>query len=322
MHYIGESMLPEHIVKTLTPDMRSLHEFILYAERALLKDKNPSYPVFTVRVPTNCGFVTTSPTDLFFIRYEDVFRLFHMFRLERNLVRLISLSMAHDIIVEKTPHIAIMDPFNMTAHNNEKEQAFVARHKYCVLIIFQPYYSNVVYLDFGRDVVQKDYTDVKSTLDKALNGFRTTVGPLKYEKKVKGCYVCSHITNFPCLKQSSGGTDAWFTVLQMREFVKDQELLLMPSGLEKRGIDMANTTDANIRAEFRAIQRKIGTVLMRDVLKRGALFNYNGIPLSKAEIETRLEACFDVRTFRTLDGIHPFPPNAYDGSRGPCIESR
>ena len=183
------------------------------------------------------------------------------------------------------------------------------RLKYCTLIVFHPYHSHVTYLDSGR-AVPKDYTDVKYTLDKALNGFRAEVGQLKHEKKVKGCYVCNHVTNFPCLKQSSddNGMDAWFAILQMREFVKDEQVLSLPAGLRKKGDDLANTTDANVRAKFRAIQRKIGTILKRDVLTRGALFNYNGITLTNKEIESRLEACCDERTFNTLEGVLPFPP--------------
>uniref|UniRef100_A0ACD5Y6Y8 Uncharacterized protein n=1 Tax=Avena sativa TaxID=4498 RepID=A0ACD5Y6Y8_AVESA len=156
--------------------------------------------------------------------------------------------------------------------------------------------------------MQKDYTDIKSTLDKALNGFRAAVGPLKYEKRSKGIYVNSHVTNFPCLKQLSTGMEPWFAILQMREYAKDEEKLLMPSGLKKRGRDITEMTDANMRAEFRAIQQEMGTILKRDVLTRGATFNYNGIPLTNVEIEDRLAAVADGRTFTTLGGIHPFPP--------------
>src|SRR3954470_7740233 len=94
----------------------------------------------------------------------------------------------------------------------------------------------------------------------------------------------------------------------MRECAKDEEKLLMPSGLEKRCRDMTETTNANIRSEFHAIQREIGTILKRDVLTRGATFNYRGIPLTNAEIEDRLSAVADGRTFTTLGGIHPFLP--------------
>ena len=77
------------------------------------------------------------------------------------------------------------------------------RFKYCTLLLFHPYHSHVTYLDSGTDK-GKDYVDVRTTIDKALNGFIAEVGidKLRHEKKVKGCYVSNHITNFPCLKQS------------------------------------------------------------------------------------------------------------------------
>jgi hypothetical protein len=157
--------------------------------------------------------------------------------------------------------------------------------------------------------VRKDYTAIKCTLDKALNGFRAEVGPLKHERQVRGCYVCSHVTNFPCLKQSSedNGMKAWFAILQMREFAKDAERLLLPVGLQKKGTNMADANDRKVRAVFRRIQRDIGTILMRDVIRGGGIFNYT-LAISNREIESRLAASLDERTFNTLDGVRPFPP--------------
>jgi hypothetical protein len=66
-----------------------------------------------VKVPTNAGFVDGYAGDLFFIRFKDIFRLLHMFWMDKSLVHLISLSMAHDIIVERRGRIMIMDPFYM-----------------------------------------------------------------------------------------------------------------------------------------------------------------------------------------------------------------
>ena len=184
------------------------------------------------------------------------------------------------------------------------------RFKYCVIIIFHPYYSHALYLDSGRDV-RKDYTDVKSVLDKALSGFIAEVGinKLRQQKKVQGCYVSNHVTNFPCLKQSSSdnGMEAWFAILQMRAIVKDQQDLLLPSSLQNKCNKLRDTTDADVRAEFRAIQRTISTILWRDVLIKGGLFHHAVTP-SKQEIETCLEMSCDERTFNTLDGVRPFPP--------------
>jgi hypothetical protein len=128
MHHLGQPMLPAHIVQQVTPDMRSLHDAVLMKEDLLLRDRNPSYPVLTAKVPSGFGFVTTYPADLMFIRYEDIFRLLNMQQLDRNLVRLLSLSMAHDIAMENTADIAIMDPFYMTPTVVQNEQAFLAKY--------------------------------------------------------------------------------------------------------------------------------------------------------------------------------------------------
>ena len=181
---------------------------------------------------------------------------------------------------------------------------------YCTLIVFHPYHSNAIYLDSGRDE-RKDYTEVKPTLDKALSGFIAEVGSSKLwqAKKVKGCYVSNHLTNFPCLKQSSSdnGMEAWFAILQMRAVVKDQQDLLLPSSLQSMVNKHRDIADAEVRAEFRAIQRLISTIIYRDVLKQGGLFHHLLEP-SKMEIENRLEVSRDERTFNTLEGVLPFPP--------------
>ncbi|KAK1653400.1 hypothetical protein QYE76_071205 [Lolium multiflorum] len=271
LHHIGQPMLPAHVVDKLTPDMRNVHETILMKEKLLLKERNPSYPIVIAKVPTGFGFVNTYPADLMFIRYEDIFRLLHMQQLDRNLVRLVSLSMAHDIAMENTAHIAIMDPFYMTPATTQNEQAFLAKYikdflvlnkdkkcfvipyfrelKYCTLLLFHPYHSHVTYLDSGLDK-EKDFTDVKSTLDKALSGFIAEIGvdKLRHEKKVKGCHVCNHITKFPCLKQSAddNGMEAWFAILQMRAVVRSQNDLLLPSGLQGNFVNISDTTDENM----------------------------------------------------------------------------
>ncbi|KAK1606479.1 hypothetical protein QYE76_030152 [Lolium multiflorum] len=121
--------------------------------------------------------------------------------------------------------------------------------EYCALILFHPYHSHVAYLDSETDK-RKDYTDIRSTLDKTLNSFIAEVGidKLRQEKKVKGFYVCNHITNFPCLKQSAdnNGMESWFAILQMRAIVRSENDLLLPAGLQKRYVNMSDTTDANV----------------------------------------------------------------------------
>ncbi|KAK1607353.1 hypothetical protein QYE76_031026 [Lolium multiflorum] len=91
-------------------DMLPLQDSILVLESILLKDKDPNYPVFTVKVPRDVGFVTDAPADIFFIAYEDIFKLFHARRLDYNLVRLFALNLAMKIKRESTPDVAIADP--------------------------------------------------------------------------------------------------------------------------------------------------------------------------------------------------------------------
>jgi hypothetical protein len=56
---------------------------------------SPSYPVFFVRVPKKLGFIDRSPGDMFFLRFDDIFEMFHRCRLDPTLVRLVALSMSH-----------------------------------------------------------------------------------------------------------------------------------------------------------------------------------------------------------------------------------
>ena len=113
IHCIGQPILPAEVVSKLTGEMQSVHNTVLHLEEDLLKERHPSYPLFVAKVPSGVGFVDQHPAELFFIRFDDVFNVFHLRRLDRTLVRLVTLSVAHDCTSEKTPNIAIMDPFFM-----------------------------------------------------------------------------------------------------------------------------------------------------------------------------------------------------------------
>ena len=94
--------------------MLSLQQSICTLEGLLLKDKNPSYPVFSVKVPKELvDFVQEDPADVFFIAYEDIFNLFHSRRLDYNLVRLYALSVAMKIRRDNTPYVVMVDPYYM-----------------------------------------------------------------------------------------------------------------------------------------------------------------------------------------------------------------
>ena len=108
-------MLPERLVKMLSSDMRSLHDGVLFMEGRLLQEDEPTYPVLMAKVPDSeqCAFVTTGSADVIFLRFDDIFRMFHMHALHPSMVRLLALSLAHQLCIEDTSGIAIMDPFYM-----------------------------------------------------------------------------------------------------------------------------------------------------------------------------------------------------------------
>jgi hypothetical protein len=129
IHWLGEPILPPEIVQTLTGDMRSLHDGVLQVERQLLGSKSPTYPVFVVKVPKGMGFLDKEPTEVFFLRFDDIFNMFHLKRLHPTLVCLVGLSMAYQIIKEKTPGITIMDPYYMLESNlrNPRDRVIVTK---------------------------------------------------------------------------------------------------------------------------------------------------------------------------------------------------
>jgi hypothetical protein len=114
LHEAGQPILPSELLHLADGCMAPLQLAILKLEDNLLKDENPNYPVFTVKVPRDLvDFVDESPADLFFISCEDVFNLFHFKRLDYNLVRLYALSQAMMIRREQTPYVKVVDPYYM-----------------------------------------------------------------------------------------------------------------------------------------------------------------------------------------------------------------
>ncbi|KAK1683316.1 hypothetical protein QYE76_044164 [Lolium multiflorum] len=91
-HEAGKPILPpdmEHLASG--PILPLQHSN--YLESVLLKEKDPNYPVFSVKVPSDQNFVNEDPADILFIAFEDVFNLFHSKRLDYNLVRLYAINL-------------------------------------------------------------------------------------------------------------------------------------------------------------------------------------------------------------------------------------
>src|ERR1041385_5793959 len=102
IHELGKPMLPPKLLEIVTSDMRNLHNAILYVETNLAKDDNPTYPLYIGKVPEGLGFVDKYPGDLFFLRFNDIFDMFHMNALHPSMVRLAALSLAHQLIKENS----------------------------------------------------------------------------------------------------------------------------------------------------------------------------------------------------------------------------
>ena len=114
VHEAGQPILSRELLHLADGCMLSLQNAILTRESNLLKEDNPNYPVFTVKVPKDLAeFVHETPADLFFISYEDVFKLFHFRRLDYNSVRIYALNQAMRIRRDNTPYIKVVDPYYM-----------------------------------------------------------------------------------------------------------------------------------------------------------------------------------------------------------------
>ena len=185
----------------------------------------------------------------------------------------------------------------------------LCRNKYCVLIVAYPRRSEAFYLDSGRHH-KKDYEHIKSVMNDALTGYAFHEGPMEVRKEKDGKLVFSHHTNFKSVTQpATSDQDAFYVLMHMREYVRDQQQLQLPSSLRDRCLrNMTEATDEQHREEFCRIQNSIATTIVRDVLPKEGLFYSGNVLPRNAEVEKRSEDQGDYRLFDTLDGHMPFPP--------------
>ena len=82
-HVVGESILPakalEHI---LNNDLRRLHEDVLAREKSLLIAKDPRYLLYVAQVLGGKLYVDTWPTNYFILRFDYIYNMFHMIKLD------------------------------------------------------------------------------------------------------------------------------------------------------------------------------------------------------------------------------------------------
>jgi hypothetical protein len=102
--------------------------------------------------------------------------------------------------------------------------------------------------------------------------------------------------------------DAWYAILQMQEYIKYADDMLLPDNLRNRFANMADVPDREIRKNWGRIQQFICTIILQDVNNRSGEFFYGyGLPPND-EIDLRLEMSRDERPFNSLEGCRPFPP--------------
>jgi hypothetical protein len=130
MHIAGQPMLTKEMLPNTGGAIVNLHDSIQCLEERLLKEKNPGYSVYKIKVPEGHGFVDRSPAKIFFVRYEDIYNMLHSNRLDYNLVRLYTLHMALEAKREKTKGVMIVDPYFMrdVALANEGDRATVKEY--------------------------------------------------------------------------------------------------------------------------------------------------------------------------------------------------
>uniref|UniRef100_A0ACD5YPA0 Uncharacterized protein n=1 Tax=Avena sativa TaxID=4498 RepID=A0ACD5YPA0_AVESA len=288
-------MLPKNLRKLASSELQSVHDGVLTIERRLLSEKDPSHLVFVVKVPPGLGFIDNAPADLFFLRFDDIFNMFHLYPLHYTMVRLFSLSLAMQIIRENTPGIAIVDPYYMRdgclgspserrivasylkrilVANKTKEYILVPyfpEDEHCTLISLSPKHSHATYFDSGSLEKKKKYDKIKEVLDDALTGFASTEGTTFVRTKVKfGRHVFNHVTEFPCVKQPENSKkEAYYALHHMRVFLLDQQNSTLPDHLKQWAEAKAKITDSDIRQEMYRIQQQFGAIIFRDVMTSG-----------------------------------------------------
>lgn len=113
VHIAGQPMLPPDALSATTGDFRRLHDHVLSTEKSLLRSNDPGYPLYAVKVPKGWGFYDETPADMFFLRFDYIFEMYHMRRLDFTFVRLFVLHLSNVVRKEQISSIAVLDPYFM-----------------------------------------------------------------------------------------------------------------------------------------------------------------------------------------------------------------
>ncbi|KAK1613172.1 hypothetical protein QYE76_036845 [Lolium multiflorum] len=303
-HEAGKPILPPDMEHLASGPMLPLQNSIQYQESVLLKEKDPNYPVFSVKVPSDQHFVNEDPADIFFIAFEDVFNLFHSKRLDYNLLQ--------DGSRTRTKAVRYLQNFMlMHKESNTILLPVFPEDKYCTLIILDPKWSLAQYFDSSSTTTKKDYKRIRGVLDEAILGYSKNGGT--FDKN--GQYIrpdtkkigFKHVINFPCIKQPAGSIkEAFYVLHHLKGFVEDAEMMSLPPS-KRDPIKMSrDISDDDLREDFHRIQVKLSEIILHDVSNGSGLL-HAARALSKRDVEERLHRQGDGRTWTTKDLYKPFP---------------
>ncbi|KAK1619417.1 hypothetical protein QYE76_024934 [Lolium multiflorum] len=335
-HEAGKPILSKDMEHLASGPMLPLQHTIHYLEGTLLKEKDPNYPVFSVKVPSDQNFVNEDPADIFFIAFEDIFNLFHSKRLDYNLVRLYAINLQMKINRERPRHIAVADPYYMRdsqLQDGSKTRTKAVRYlqnfmlmykesntillpvfpedKYCTLIILDLKWSLAQYFDSSSTTTKKDYKRIRGVLDEAILGYAKNGGTfdkngqyIRLDTKKLGF---KHVIDFPCIKQpTSSIKEAFYVLHHLKGFVEDAEMMSLPPS-KRDPIKMSGEiNDDDLREDFHRIQVKLSEIILQDVSNASGLL-HAARAMTKRDIEERLHRQGDGRTWTTKGLYKPFP---------------
>ena len=86
---------------------------MLRVEKGLIASTDPGYPLYVVNVSRQMSYVDSFPADKFFLRFDYIFDMFHVKKLDFTFVRLYALYMNYIIGIEKIPYICVADLYFM-----------------------------------------------------------------------------------------------------------------------------------------------------------------------------------------------------------------
>ena len=86
---------------------------MLAREKSLLITKEPGYPLYAAQVPSGKLYVETWPASQFILRFDYIYDMLHMTKLNFEFIRMYALYLNYFIRIENIKYICVADPYYM-----------------------------------------------------------------------------------------------------------------------------------------------------------------------------------------------------------------